>query len=171
MKVTGSGAHISECGFYRYTLTRKWGPSDDTCVFIMLNPSTADAEKDDPTIRRCMGFAERVHCDNLLVVNLFAYRATSPEDLKRVKDPVGPENNDIIMDILDPLFENYGKIRRVIAAWGNHGTLHNRYTEVVAMFDYLGTKVEVLGLTKTAQPKHPLYIPLDAPLIRMDWTL
>ena len=88
-----SDAVISDCGKYRYRLTRKWGYGRP-CGFIMLNPSTADALHDDPTIRRCVGFAKAWGCGALIVVNLFAVRATSPREMMRADDPVGPENKE-----------------------------------------------------------------------------
>src|SRR4051812_49823510 len=87
-------AVISACGAYRYVLTRQVGGGVRRATFIMLNPSTADASNDDPTIRRCIGFAQRWGCGQLAVLNLFAYRATDPADLKRASEPVGPENRE-----------------------------------------------------------------------------
>lgn len=86
-------AGISECGTYRYWLCREWSPGLDSLVWLMLNPSTADATQDDPTIRRCMGFARRWGYGGITVVNLYAYRATNPRDLLTAADPVGPEND------------------------------------------------------------------------------
>src|SRR3954453_788312 len=87
-------AVISACGRYRYLLTRQVGPGTRTAVFIMLNPSTADATDDDPTIRRCIGFARQWGCGRLAVLNLFALRATDPAWMKQADNPVGPENRD-----------------------------------------------------------------------------
>src|SRR3954454_15761859 len=87
-------AVISACGRYRYLLSRQVGPGLRTATFIMLNPSTADATNDDPTIRRCIGFARQWGCGRLAVLNLFAVRATDPAEMKRADDPVGPENRD-----------------------------------------------------------------------------
>ena len=86
------GAVLSPCGVYRYLLTRRLGRGAKVATFIMLNPSRADAEKDDATIRKCMGFASRWDCARLQVVNLFALRAADPAALRGVDDPVGPEN-------------------------------------------------------------------------------
>jgi hypothetical protein len=85
-------AVISACGKYRHVLIRQVSSDESTAVFIMLNPSTADAMTDEPTIRRCIGFARCRGCGQLLVLNLFAFRATDPADLKRAADPIGPEN-------------------------------------------------------------------------------
>ena len=107
-------AEISECGQYRYRLSRRWGPGLPT-LFIMLNPSTADAEIDDPTIRRCMGFAKSWGRDGIEVVNLFAFQATSPKDMQTAADPVGPENEVHVEEAVAECFE-------VICAWGAHGS-------------------------------------------------
>src|SRR5262245_44648837 len=85
-------AVISNCGRYRHVLTRQVGPGTRTATFILLNPSTADARVNDPTIRRVIGFTRQWGYDRLTVLNLFAVRATDPADLKRADDPVGPEN-------------------------------------------------------------------------------
>ena len=148
------GAIISDCGTYRYRLWRRWdaGPA---CVFIMLNPSTADATNDDPTIRRCIGFAKREGCGSLEVVNLFAFRATSPADLKKAEDPVGPENDSYLQQAMF-----YAK-GTVIAAWGAHGSYLNRDKDVRQLLD---EPLKCLGMTKTNAPKHPLYIKADQPL-------
>ena len=86
----GSTAVISGCGTYRYLLTRRAGPGERAAAFILLNPSTADAATDDPTIRRCLGFARRWGCGRFFVLNLFAFRATYPAELRWADDPIGP---------------------------------------------------------------------------------
>jgi hypothetical protein len=150
------GATISECGLYRYTLWRRWddGPS---CLFVMLNPSTADAELDDPTIRRCRHFAKREGCGRFAVVNLFAFRATSPADMKAAADPVGPANAFHIMG-------EAGNANLIIAAWGAHGSYMGRDKEVLWMLSH--RDIWRLGITKDGHPKHPLYLPNDAGLVR-----
>lgn len=87
------GAHLSACGAYRYALRRTWDPARPAALFVGLNPSTADAERDDPTTRRCVRFARDWGFGGLLVGNLFAYRATRPRDLRAAAEPVGPEND------------------------------------------------------------------------------
>ena len=109
-------AVISACGRYRYLLTRQVGPGPRTATFIMLNPSTADATNDDPTIRRCIGFARQWGCGRLAVLNLFAFRATEPADLKRAEEPVGPENRAWFERTL--LGTPDGP---VVCGWGVHG--------------------------------------------------
>ena len=151
-------AGISDCGEYRYWLTRAQphGVGRGRCTFIMLNPSTADAEEDDPTIRRCMNFAWSWGFNNLLVLNLFAYRATSPKDLKIASDPVGPNN------------KHYFKISsevesdRVICAWGAHGSYRGQDKTVLGWLFDLGVTPMALKLTKCGHPGHPLYLPKTA---------
>ena len=155
-------AIISECGTYRYTLTRelncpiRW---NKPCLFIMLNPSTADATKDDPTIRRCIKFAERHKCTKLTVVNLFALRATDPKELLNHPDPIGPLNHQYLEDEVD--IHQHGLI---IAAWGSHPFAKDRATQVIESFG----PFSCLGRTKDGSPRHPLYVKSDTPLIPLD---
>jgi len=151
-------AIISPCGLFRYRLERKLTPNKlkSTCVFIMLNPSTADAELDDPTIRRCKGFAERFNCETLVVVNLFAFRATKPADLYQAIDMIGPANDKHILSAL-----NLPGIK--ICGWGANDTLGREHAIHLAA-DSLGVGLNCLGKTKSGAPKHPLYIPALAPL-------
>lgn len=152
-----SGAIISACGLYRYRLSRYWS-TGKTAVFVMLNPSTADATQDDPTIRRCIGFARREGCGGLVVVNLFAFRATSPDDMKAAADPVGPENDAHIRAVTS------AADGPVIAAWGAHGSHGGRAAHVRGL---IGAPLWCLSKTKAGAPGHPLYIKGDAPLIRL----
>ena len=147
-------AVISPCGTYRYKLERPL-TGVGICCFVMLNPSTADGEKDDPTLRRCIGFAKREGMGSLEVVNLFAFRATNPELLHTAGDPVGPENDQYLRAAFD-------RANLIICAWGEHGSLHSRDRQVMQM---IGGRAMCLGLTAKHQPKHPLYIPKEAPLI------
>lgn len=144
-------AVLSPCGRYRYSLTRTFFTGRGRVLFVMLNPSTADAETDDPTIRRCIGFARKWGFQRLDVANLFAWRATDPQELRRAIDPVGPENDRRLM-MLSSCAD------AVIAAWGAQGSYRNRATEVLGLLE--GT-VEHLGLTRQGHPKHPLYLRAD----------
>lgn len=148
-----SDANISGCGRYRYWLTRTWDHALPKVTFIMLNPSTADASKDDPTIRRCIDFAKRWGAGGLCVVNLFAYRSPRPADLPKVADPVGPGNDDVIL--------NMSRGRRVICAWGATGAKYgkHRIAHVLKLLD--GQAVECLKLTDDGHPWHPLYVPAN----------
>ena len=152
-------AYISEDGLYRYSLTRHLLPPLDsgqgysmtTCTFVMLNPSTADAEQDDPTIRRCMGFARTWGFTRLKVVNLYAFRATKPSDLWLADDPVGPENDHV-------LSIEFGSSDLLIAAWGAHAK-PNRVAEILS---WPVRPRLCLGSTKAGAPRHPLYLRRDA---------
>jgi hypothetical protein len=151
-------AIISPCGLYRYFLRRTWSndASHGTCCFIMLNPSTADAMKDDPTIRRCQAFAQSFGCDTLEVVNLFALRSPAPVVLyKAPRDEiVGPSNDHYIM-------KTAYRARFVICAWGQHGKLFDRGSEVLAMLRAAHVYPQALRINAGGQPAHPLYLPAD----------
>jgi hypothetical protein len=147
------GAVLSDEGVYRYSLTRWW--SDAGVVrWVMLNPSTADAELDDPTIRRCIGFARSWGYGAINVVNLYGLRATDPRELARHPDPVGPEN-DLYLRGRDQL-----SLRElVVCAWGAHPMAARRAPDALRLLDEAGETPHVLGLTKDNQPRHPLYVP------------
>lgn len=144
-------AVISSDGVYRYSLGRSWAPKWGRVLWIMLNPSTADENVDDATIRRCFGFTRDWGYGELEVVNLFAYRATDPKKLFEAADPVGPGNDDYI----DFAVSRAGLI---IAAWGTHGSYRGRAEEVRRRYSPL----LCLETTKDGHPRHPLYIPLTA---------
>ncbi len=156
----GGAAWFSRDRRYRYLLTRRWGDPRQWMTFIMLNPSTADAFADDPTIRRCTGFAKREGCGGLNVVNLFAWRATKPRALRDCADPAGPDNDHFIGGHCQASF--------VVAAWGTGGTLKGRDREVARLLADAGADVRCLGVTGAGHPRHPLYVRSDAPLIRWE---
>ena len=147
-------AEISACGKYRYSLTRTWDKRLPVVVFIGLNPSTADAESDDPTIRKCIGFAIRWGYGGLVMLNLFAYRATNPADMKRAYEPVGPDNSATMF--------RFTLEHDVVACWGAHGSYERR--DSVAMLCDIVSRPKCLGTTKDGHPKHPLYLPYATPL-------
>ena len=150
-------AEVSDDEQYRYTLGRRWGVGP-AATFIMLNPSTADASQDDPTIRRCIGFAKAFGCDALHVANLYAYRATKPADLWKAADPVGPENDETLRSAFRAAFREGGP---VIAAWGaNANPLRAEFAAVLARA--AGVALMALGVTKDGAPRHPLYLRADA---------
>jgi hypothetical protein len=153
-------AVISSCGRYRYLLTRQVGPGPRTATFIMLNPSTADAANDDPTIRRCIGFARQWGCGRLAVLNLFAYRATIPVDMKGTEDPVGPENRDWFNRTL--LAPHEGP---VVCAWCVHGEHRSQDLAVLGWLADARVRPLSLGVTRDGHPKHPLYLPKTAELM------
>lgn len=150
-------AVISENEEYRYWLKRSWNESLPSMGFIMLNPSTADAYVDDPTIRRCIGFAVREGCGSIEVVNLAALRTPYPEYLKTMqyngKDIVGAENRRYVDLVLN-------SCAIVIAAWGSSIFKVDLGSEIGHLV--LSRKlIHCFGLTATGQPRHPLYLPKD----------
>jgi hypothetical protein len=140
---------------YRYLLHRRLGNGTQTCIFIMLNPSTADEEKDDATIRRCKSFAIREGCANLYVVNLFAVCATNPAEMMAADDPVGPHNKDYISKIL---YTEHPSL--VICAWGSHGGFMEQDQEVMGWIEDYAPRC--FGVTAQGFPRHPLYLPKNA---------
>lgn len=146
-------ALISSCGKYRYRLSRVWqtGPK---LGFIMLNPSTADAVADDPTIRRCIGFAKSLGYSGIVVGNLFAWRATVPTELKLCLDPVGPENDVALSEMCYDT-------TMIICAWGDRSPIVERNQRVVQLIKQNGKKPYCLKLTRKSNPGHPLYVPGD----------
>ncbi|MCT7983108.1 DUF1643 domain-containing protein [Laspinema sp. A4] len=144
------GAVIDLMEIYRYSLWREWDPNASRVAFVMLNPSRADATNDDPTVRRCISFAQSWGYGSLEVVNLFAYRASKPAELKKVRDPIGLENDYY----LEKAIKSADKL---IVAWGNNGMFKNRCREVLdclTSFDEL----YCLGITQRGYPRHPLYV-------------
>lgn len=154
-------AWVSEDGLYRYSLQRTWKRFGQAghLAFVMLNPSTADAEVDDPTIRRCMGFARSLGYDGINVLNLYAFRATKPVDLWKADEPTGGKTND---DLLREVLRQ-GKARPVIAAWGANA----KPDRVAEFMSWKGSEhVLALGFTKAGAPRHPLYLRADSqPLV------
>ncbi|MCS6812143.1 MAG: DUF1643 domain-containing protein [Cyanobacteria bacterium] len=154
-------AQFDSTGQYRYSLWRQWNAEGDRLVFIMLNPSTADAQHNDPTIRRCLGFARRWGYGCLVTVNLFAYRTPYPHHLCRVPDPVGPETDRYLLQAVH-------QADRVIAAWGNAGQLwRDRVCHVLHLVTP-NIPLWCLGLTTLGQPRHPLYAKADSVPIPWD---
>ena len=150
-----NGAVLSDCRTYRYALWRQLSGVTETyyggyCMFIGLNPSTADEKADDPTIRRCKAFALAWGYQALVMANLFAFRATDPRVMKAAPDPVGPANNEWLLG----MGEGAGM---VVAAWGAHGSHQGR----AAAVRNLVPKLHYLRLTKDGSPGHPLYLPSD----------
>lgn len=154
-------ALISPCGRYRYRLTRRWGPGA-LLPFVMLNPSTADADVDDATIRRCMSFARREERGGIVVGNLFAYRATDPEALRAVADPVGPSNVSALTGIIiDAAFAGVP----VLCGWGAYSRLKDQDAMLRRIAAKHGVKLVCLGTTMAGYPRHPLYVRRDQPLV------
>jgi len=147
----GRSAVFSECRLWRYELWRIWDESKPYALFICLNPSTADESNDDPTVRRCIRYAQAWGYGGMCMANIFAFRATDPKVMKAAHDPVGPEN--------DYRLENLHKSASItICAWGTHGEFHGRASKVMAL---LGGNTYCLKRTNKGHPGHPLYLKKD----------
>ena len=140
-------AVVSNNELYRYQLSRIWNSSLPMVMFICLNPSTADHNDDDPTILKCIKYAQNWGYGGLLIGNLFAYRATNPSEMKKVDDPVGPLNNHYLKLMSQQVIQ-------IVCGWGNHGTFLDRDDEVRCMFD----KLYALKRNVSGTPSHPLYL-------------
>ncbi len=137
-------------GNYRYLLWREWNSNLKTVSFIMLNPSRADAEINDPTITRCINFARSWGYGRLEVVNLFAYRTSKPSLLKQAVEPIGRDNDRYIVEAVK-------RSDKVILAWGNHGTWQKQDLYILQLLKTY-THLYSLGITKKGCPRHPLYL-------------
>lgn len=147
-----SDAIISDCGNFRYQLNRVWDESLPIVPFIMLNPSTADGNIDDPTIRRCVGFAKQWGYGGLIVVNLYALRATNPKSLLESVNPFGDDNQLY----LEKIFNDYNLI---VAAWGNSSVLSKiQKSNKLPLKGLQCSKLHYIELSQDGTPKHPLYL-------------
>ncbi len=144
-----SGAIFSPCRKYRYTLWRFWDCGKPYAVFLCLNPSTADEINNDPTIRRCIDFSKQWGYGGVVILNIFAYRATDPEVMKEAVDPIGPDNDKWLKEITQ-----HPDAGITVAAWGNHGDFADRGKQVLSM---LGD-MYCLKVNSNGQPAHPLYL-------------
>jgi hypothetical protein len=152
-----SHAVFSDNGIYRYWLHRSWFTGKGWTVFIMLNPSTADAYQNDPTVRRCVGFAQLWGSRGVVIVNVYGAKATDPENLFKMQDPIGPQN-DIFIHAACRLAP------RVICAWGAHELVRRRLYKVINIIHDMKATPVCLALTKAKCPQHPLYVRADAHL-------
>lgn len=162
------GAQFSPCKKYRYALWRTWNQDDGHVMFIGLNPSTATETEDDPTVRRCMGFAKRWGFGGIYMMNLFAFRATDPKVMQAQAEPVGAENNSMI-------FMYAQSAQKVICAWGAFECAVKRGREVEGLITVGPAGVicrqkhlYCLGQTKDGHPRHPLYVPYSQKLERWE---
>jgi len=144
-----TGAYFSNNRKYRYTLFRIWDSEKQYAVFIGLNPSTADETQNDPTVTRCINYAKAWGYGGLYMLNIFAYRATDPREMKKAASPIGDENNHWILHVCN-------RAGIIVACWGTHGTFLNRHKEILKLLDL--HNVWCLGVTKDNIPKHPLYL-------------
>ena len=150
--MTESGATFSVCRRWRYLLWRRWDAAQPVANFLMLNPSTADEVKLDPTCARARDFAERWGFGSLYVTNIFGWRATDPEEMKAAKDPVGKENDAAIVRAAR-------NSAIVVCAWGNHGQFLGRSMKVLEKLKANGIALHTLRLNANGEPAHPLYLP------------
>lgn len=144
-----SRASFSRCRKFRYTLTRQWDESKQLACLVGLNPSTADKDSNDPTIRRCISFTQQWGFGGFIIVNLFGFKSPHPGVLKKAQDPIGPQNNIAINRTVD-------STARVILMWGNHGSFRDRDLEVLQLLS--GRSLYCAGMTKTGAPRHLLYV-------------
>jgi hypothetical protein len=148
-------SEFSEDMKYRYVLTRSWPDGEGTVVFIMLNPSTATDKENDPSVRRCIGYARRWGFGTLVIVNLFALRSTDPKELYKAASPIGGVSND------DAIIRQCRYAQKVVCAWGVHGDYKKRGIEVLKLLNDASITLTALQETKAGIPKHPLYLKGD----------
>lgn len=158
------GAVISDDELFRYSLWRNWedlaatAPSNDCCLWIALNPSTADAFKEDATVRKCIGFSRRWGHTSMEIVNMYAFRSRHPKMLKLALDPVGPDNDAWILRAV-------ARSKRVVAAWGNAPIIGERDVALGRLLETAGAELSCLGVTGWGRPKHPLVLSYRTPLV------
>lgn len=158
LSASADGAAFSDCGQYRYLLWRTLSGGTGTILFIGLNPSTADASTNDPTIRRMIGFAQGWGHARLLVANVYAYRATRPVDLFEADAPVGPDNSAWLLAA--------GSVAdRIVCCWGNQG--HSKARDYPSFRQ--ATDLQCLAINDTGAPAHPLYQPAARQPARFEW--
>lgn len=153
-----AGAVFSDCDRFRYQLWRRHNPSPGigTILWVMLNPSTADHQQLDPTLRRCKAYSYGWGFQNWEVCNLFAFRATKPADMRAAPDPVGPDNDRLILDAA-------ARADQIMLGWGLHGSHLGRDRAVVQLLRGTGKTLWCLKqVGPLAQPAHPLYLKADA---------
>lgn len=156
-----AGAIFSRCRKWRYHLWRRWDETLPTMVFVMQNPSVANETELDNTIRRCIGFAKRDDFGSVSIRNVFSYVATDERELLAVANPVGPENEQYLLSA-----RNVSLMTRLVVAWGNRMTgkrFKTAYDNAAAICQ--GQRAYCLGTTRSGEPRHPLYVRADEPLI------
>lgn len=146
-----TGATFSACRRYRYALWRIWDEAKPPCLFVMLNPSTADEVDNDPTVERCERRSRAMGYGGLRVANIFALRSTDPSVLYTTDDPTGPDNDAAIIQAAS----NSGL---VVCGWGTHGNLHGRGRQVMALLEGNQIQAHYLVLNADGTPRHPLYV-------------
>lgn len=158
MNYVKKGAHIDASGDYRYKLWRYWADlnkEEHPLIFILLNPSTADVNIDDATVRKCVGFAKWNGFNGIVIYNIYAFRATNPDTLRVTNYPEGGRNDLTLAEISPD--------STVIAGWGSHPQARERAAEVMQMHTQIN--FSCLGINKDGSPKHPLYLPYDSKIV------
>jgi hypothetical protein len=155
--VVQKDADISPCKKYRYRLTRTWDERPPL-PFVMLNPSWADAEKDDNTITRCMDFAMRAGAVGIIDVNLYALREPHPPRLKEAKDPFGPDNEAALIEVATQAIRSG---QPIVCAWGNDGANYGGDKRAMDILQRAGARLVCLGKTKDGNPRHPGRLPAN----------
>ncbi len=149
-----SEAVYSPCERYRYSLTRVWNPTADRILFVMLNPSKATELANDATVERCERRARRLGYGAMRVCNIFAWRETHPDRLKKALHPVGPLNGAVLAQAAE-------WADRILCAWGAHGDHRGQGSRVAGLLARGNAPLLALGQTKSGHPRHPLYIGYD----------
>lgn len=152
-------AVISECGLFRYLLERIWG-DEPPLPFCCLNPSRADAEIDDPSATRMMGFSRREKAGGTLLANVHAFRATVPKDMRASIDPFGPDNESYLMMVAAAAAQTGMPL---VCAWGASGDMLGGATKAMQIFRTVGCRTVCFGITSNGMPRHPLYVRADQP--------
>ena len=166
MDYVQADAVISGCERYRYALRRNWdsgGLERRIAVFWLCNPSTADTHRDDPTVRKCVGFARLWGCTGLVIGNIHAYRATNPRELLKARsqgvDVIGPQNEEYLRCMVDD------DPTVLVAGWGRHGRwVQSDKTRLAGAMYGMGNRLRALALNRDGSPKHPLYVPYQRTL-------
>ncbi|WP_068119373.1 DUF1643 domain-containing protein [Tropicimonas marinistellae] len=146
-----SSALYSDCELYRYALTRRWDAQGQHLLYIMLNPSKATEKANDPTIERCERRARALGYGAFTACNIFAWRETDPANLRRAANPVGPENDAVLL-------AHCAQADTILCAWGVHGEHLDRGASVERLLRGAGHPLMTLGLTRHGHPRHPLYV-------------
>jgi len=146
------GAAFSPDRKYRWSLHRIWQSAAPLVCYVLLNPSTADESKNDPTVERCQVRALNAGFGGLLVVNIFAWRSTDPAELYQVADPVGAPYNDSV------IINSVRKSELVVCGWGMHGALQDRGKQVLELIRSAGKVPHALRINSDGSPEHPLYL-------------
>src|SRR5260221_7798307 len=157
--MTECGATFSPCRRWRYLLWRRWDAAKPVANFLMLNPSTADEVKLDPTCSRARDYAERWGYGALIVTNVFGFRSTNPLLMKKERDPVGSGNDAAILRAAK-------EADLVVCAWGNHGQFLDRSSRVKVLLEKNQIKLHTLRMNANGEPAHPLYLPKSLRAVR-----